>query len=440
MSPDRASLFSGTEFTCGDGLRIPIAQVNDNYCDCADGGDEPGTSACSLVDQDTKAFYCPNVGHQPLNIFRSQVDDGLCDCCDGSDEAEGVCKNDCATAASKHAAEHAVREEKRKQGLVAKAELLAKARSIRDTKVTEIARMKESSATLDTEIARLLEVKKTEEALEVQEREAIHQASLAKKAEWELEKRQKPESGEEMPAPLACVSWRQTKDCKGDGEREESQDQPCDTPVDTGASGYCECEGVSVFRFDCQHASFNCTGVCFHRGVPPKEGDEEFKVDTGDSHERAEAKAAREQHSIKEGEKLELERKVAEYEAELKEEYGASDAFLALRNECFSRDSGEYTYTLCLFKHVQQKNRNSYSTSTLGNWKGFAEQTYSSWGGGKDFTRMIYDSGDHCWGGPVRSTNVQVVCGPTNEVLDNNEPSMCTYTMTFQTPAACEES
>ena len=32
---------------CGDNTAIPLAFVNDDYCDCADGSDETETSACS---------------------------------------------------------------------------------------------------------------------------------------------------------------------------------------------------------------------------------------------------------------------------------------------------------------------------------------------------------------------------------------------------------
>jgi len=32
------------DFTCLDGsLSVPFSSVNDDYCDCADGTDEPGT-------------------------------------------------------------------------------------------------------------------------------------------------------------------------------------------------------------------------------------------------------------------------------------------------------------------------------------------------------------------------------------------------------------
>ena len=34
-------------YRCADGTTVPRARVNDDVCDCSDGGDEPGTAACA---------------------------------------------------------------------------------------------------------------------------------------------------------------------------------------------------------------------------------------------------------------------------------------------------------------------------------------------------------------------------------------------------------
>ena len=66
-------------FKCTDGrLQINMSAVNDDYCDCLDGSDEPGTSACA-----NGKFFC---AVERKYIPSSDVNDGICHCCDGSDE------------------------------------------------------------------------------------------------------------------------------------------------------------------------------------------------------------------------------------------------------------------------------------------------------------------------------------------------------------------
>jgi protein kinase C substrate 80K-H len=117
----------GATWTCLDGIKtIPWSAVNDDYCDCTDGSDEPGTFLSAVVFTQVlqaslgtsacsgNTFYCANEGHIGASIPSSRVNDGLCGrffalpyppstdtssepaCCDGSDEPAGVCENTCA--------------------------------------------------------------------------------------------------------------------------------------------------------------------------------------------------------------------------------------------------------------------------------------------------------------------------------------------------------
>lgn len=87
-------------FKCFDGSKtISLSQFNDNYPDCKDSSDEPGTS----IDSGTK-FYCKNEGWEPQYITKWKVDDGICDCCDCSDESNETAsqnKNTCASLSAR---------------------------------------------------------------------------------------------------------------------------------------------------------------------------------------------------------------------------------------------------------------------------------------------------------------------------------------------------
>ena len=51
---------------------------------------------------------------------------------------------------------------------------------------------------------------------------------------------------------------------------------------------------------------------------------------------------------------------------------------------------------------------------------------------------MRFTGGERCWNGPARSMTVKLECGVANELKDISEPSVCEYTGTLVTPAACD--
>ncbi|CAR23476.1 Gtb1p [Lachancea thermotolerans CBS 6340] len=77
-----------TKWAClGDpSIVLNYTQINDDFCDCPDGSDEPGTSACGALSR----YYCENKGFAPKFVAGFKVNDGVCDCCDCSDENENI--------------------------------------------------------------------------------------------------------------------------------------------------------------------------------------------------------------------------------------------------------------------------------------------------------------------------------------------------------------
>ncbi|KAK4799747.1 hypothetical protein SAY86_025112 [Trapa natans] len=93
VHPLEEKYYGAQVIRCKDGTgSFTRDRLNDNFCDCFDGTDEPGTAACPKG-----KFYCRNTGSTPKFIFSSRVNDNICDCCDGSDEYEGKirCPNTC---------------------------------------------------------------------------------------------------------------------------------------------------------------------------------------------------------------------------------------------------------------------------------------------------------------------------------------------------------
>ncbi|KXT03071.1 hypothetical protein AC579_2656 [Pseudocercospora musae] len=116
VGPEFAKFYEDTTtFTCisNPQTKISFSRVNDDYCDCPDGSDEPGSAACAHlsplspitndrpnVTNALPGFYCKNKGHTPSYVPFANVNDGVCDyelCCDGSEEWEGIvrCKDRC---------------------------------------------------------------------------------------------------------------------------------------------------------------------------------------------------------------------------------------------------------------------------------------------------------------------------------------------------------
>lgn len=168
IPPQDEKLFQSERIKCKDGSKtFSRERLNDDFCDCADGTDEPGTSACP-----EGKFYCRNVGHAPLLLFSSRVNDGICDCCDGSDEYDGKvkCSNTCWEAG------RATREKLKrklatyKEGFEIRRKEIEHAKQMIAKEKVELASLKEEEKKLKDLVDKLKATKEAIEKVEEQER------------------------------------------------------------------------------------------------------------------------------------------------------------------------------------------------------------------------------------------------------------------------------
>lgn len=184
ISPQDEKYFKSSDvIRCKDGsANFNKDQLNDDFCDCPDGTDEPGTSACPRG-----KFYCRNAGHSPVYLFSSRVNDGICDCCDGSDEYDGKakCPNTCWEA-----------------GKVARDKLKKKIATYQEGVKVRKQAIEQAHLALEKDAAELSKLKKEESILKgvvkqlKDHKEQIDKAEEKESLQKEKEEKQKKEAEE----------------------------------------------------------------------------------------------------------------------------------------------------------------------------------------------------------------------------------------------------
>uniref|UniRef100_A0A0D9UZM4 Glucosidase 2 subunit beta n=1 Tax=Leersia perrieri TaxID=77586 RepID=A0A0D9UZM4_9ORYZ len=199
IPPQDEAYFRGGVIKCRDGSgRFTRDKLNDDFCDCPDGTDEPGTSACP-----EGKFYCQNAGHSPITIFSSRVNDGICDCCDGSDEYDSnvTCKNTCWEAGK------AAREKLKKKvatyksGVVIRNQEVQKAKAAIAKDKAELAKLKGEEKILQGLVDKLKEQKNLIEKAEEEER--LRKEKEEKRIKEEAEKQAADEKKASDASPEA---------------------------------------------------------------------------------------------------------------------------------------------------------------------------------------------------------------------------------------------
>lgn len=134
-----------------------------------------------------------------------------------------------------------------------------------------------------------------------------------------------------------------------------------------------------------------------------------------------------------------------QHSEDLEKDYGPDKIFRALKGQCVSKDSGEYTYELCWMDQTKQKPKKGGGATNMGNYIGMGttvtddELPPDGKGVGKgERMTMNYGNGQGCWNGPARSTTVVLACAENDEIWKIAEEEKCVYRMEVGTPAVCE--
>lgn len=483
----------GKPFTCLDGTRtIPFNRVNDDYCDCQDGSDEPGTAACP-----NGHFHCTNAGFRPAFIPSSRVNDGICDCCDTTDEynSGATCQNTCRELGRKERESLQKMAEIAMEGFILKKQLIQEAKRGLEEKKAKLTEVQVSKKDVEAKVEALRTVKETAEQPEKEAKERHLKAWEDQKAIIRMEKDK---------AKMAEVFLELDDDADGSVSVAELLSHSELDPDSDASFTEAEAQGllggvdkVDTVAFETvwngikekyiseakaetpeptetpqedtrEPIADNDSEPYPDDDIPEEEEEEEEEEDDEDedpderdykspptthTQEKKEdedegtmppydeetqqlidaAQKARDEFDEAERGLREVDDQIRNIEKEISFDFGPSAEFAYLYSQCYELTTSEYIYKLCPFNRVSQKPKYGGSETSLGTW--------GKWAGPDDnvYSVMKYEHGMGCWQGPNRSTTVKLTCGKETVVTSTSEPSRCEYLMEFITPAICQE-
>lgn len=477
VSLSKAPLYSPTkDFTCFDGtVTIPFSYVNDDYCDCFDGSDEPGTPACL-----NGIFHCSNAGHRAVNIPSSRVNDGVCDCCDGTDEyvQPGTCRNTCQELGQEARAEALRLAELLREGSTLRQELIEKGNKKRKEMADQLENLEKDKAEaekmksekealkdeLETKENEVLKVYREAEEKERQKRAEEESEATRKEATEHFNRYDSDRNGQ---LTIDEIRVRNVFDKDKDGEvTEEEVKHFIDDAESVNLDYFIEHVWPLLKPFLMMEQGMFRPPAHDDAEEPEHEMDEEPDLDADnpseddtddpqedlpheDDHVETEthqvydpatqqlvdaASEARSQLTDAERHVREIESNIKNIRENLEKDYGSQQEFATLEGQCFEYEDKEYTYRLCMFQKVTQKSKNGGAEVGLGNWGEWVENEDNKYGA------MKYTNGMGCWNGPNRMTTVNIQCGLETKILSVTEPFRCEYKMELITPAACDDS
>ena len=432
---------------------IDLAYVNDDYCDCLDGSDEPGTSACAGSRHRRVSFHCRNDAFQGYDIASSRVNDNVCDCCDGSDERDGLCGDTCAVLAKQVEEANRAQRDMFESGARQRAMLVSAAEESLQEERSALQRSRRllEDATTSRQVVE-------QQANAVIERESALREEMNKSAQQEAEMRLglhllTHERLLHMVVRLAREAdagvTRSILQLTGELQNINCTDTVigCDPPSliqsdevvevdelssderDSALSDVVEGE-INELDLDDELTDDNDNDVDAEVEPEDKEVTQAKTIVAAINESFQQAQDFLLPDAVKFRDTLaELDKTIGDLESTVKEktelveetDYGPQHVWFSLRDTCFDNELHGYKWQFCPLKQVKQ---DTVSLGKFARWE-------------NDYSTMVFEGGTRCWNGPERSAEIHLECGSDAALVAVEEPSKCVYKGRFQTPLQC---
>lgn len=407
VAPEDQGKYTGSSFSCFDkpGVGLPTSAINDDFCDCEDGSDEPGTSACA--GQSATLFYCVNSNSVPKKIYTAQVKDGICDCCDGSDEVGGPCGNTCVEEGKAWFAERDKRIETLTQGIGKRDQTKQEAQQKRAEWQAEIDKLKAELPDLEKAHAGAQEALKIPAAVSAKFEVLEKQIKSMQQEIKDLRKRQKDLAAENKKLKASIGGGAvDAEPAAGEEKKEKAQISEYTKWMEGATDKILENKGDEGKE---------------QAGSEEPAGEDEGGEEDEDSDSSSSSSSGDDAVSSANSKVQENKRKVREIEEKMTMLADDKLHHFGLVDKCISKRDAEYEYKLCFFKDAHQDH------VSLGRWDDWTGPMTAS-----------FKHGAMCPGGPERSLNVIFECGVEDEITRLGEPSRCVYEAVVRTAGACD--
>ncbi|ODV63236.1 Gtb1p ASCRUDRAFT_51950 [Ascoidea rubescens DSM 1968] len=447
-------------------IMLDFDQINDNYCDCPDGSDEPGTSACS-----NGKFYCQNVGFKPSYIPSFMVNDGTCDylnCCDGSDEyfSNINCPNRCNELNEKYQSYFNQIIKFNDKGLSLKEIYQKTSLNLKNEIISKLSQDEAKFNRLNNQLIHLTnEFKKIEEnanknnenSLFINDLNGLNEKvfnpiilnflqlvgtyndnfhlsysnffklenilnNLSKNFDLsinDLAVKNSIDSFKEFKNNLNIINHINNSDLSNlKTSLANTLNLKNLTDQILGASNNNKLDVVSKIKH-----SFNLN---YHEFINnPELAEIKSKIDNLKT------------------EVENIQKEIDEvYNKEIinsDKKYGPNNILRSLSDECISETFGDYIYEFCFTGEIYQKPVNGKSSNTrIGkynyDYEIIEENDESNVFGS---IKLTFENGAKCWNGPIRKGVATIKCGIENKILQVSEPQVCEYHFDISSPIAC---